>query len=79
MFARLCSDGDGGLFPIVFARADMLPWADLGFHALVLTEITPTDVALLDPALDTGPTHLTLDGFLMAWEEFDCLAAVIGK
>lgn len=69
-----------GLFPIVFVRADLLPWADFGgFHALVLTEITPTDVALLDPALDDGPTRLTKDGFLLAWEEFDRLAAVISR
>ncbi len=28
------------LYPIVFVRADMLPWADFGgFHAVVLTEI----------------------------------------
>jgi predicted double-glycine peptidase len=69
-----------GLFPIVFVRADLLPWADYaGFHTLVLVEVTPTDVALLDPALDHGPTRLARDGFLIAWEEFDCLAAVISK
>jgi len=68
------------LFPIVFVRADWLPWADFGgFHALVLTEITSTDVALLDPALDDGPVRLNKDGFLLAWEEFDCLAAIISK
>ena len=68
------------LFPIVFVRADWLPWADFGgFHALVLSEITPTDVALFDPALDTGPTRLSQDGFLLAWEEFDCLAAIISR
>ena len=69
-----------GLFPIVFVRADLLPWADFGgFHALVLTGITPTDVVLHDPALDDGPTRLSVDGFLLAWEEFDCLAAIISK
>ena len=69
-----------GLFPIVFVRADMLPWADFGgFHALVLTEITPTDVALLDPALDDGPTRLSRDGFMMAWDEFDSLTAVVSR
>jgi len=66
------------LSPIVFVHAGLLPWTDFGgFHALVLTEISPTDVALLDPALDDGPTRLSKDGFLLAWEEFDCLAAVI--
>jgi hypothetical protein len=69
-----------GLFPIVFVYADFLPWADFeGFHALVLAEVTTTDVALLDPALDNGPTQLSIDGFLLAWEEFDSLAAVISK
>ncbi|MGD9099817.1 MAG: hypothetical protein PVF45_05000 [Anaerolineae bacterium] len=66
------------LFPIVFVRADLLPWADFGgFHALVLTEVTVTNVALLDPALDDGPVRLARDGFLLAWEEFDRLAAII--
>lgn len=69
-----------GLFPIIFVRADLLPWADFGgFHALVLIEITPTDVALLDPALDEGPTRLSRDGFLIAWEEFGFLAAVVSR
>jgi hypothetical protein len=69
-----------GLFPIVFVYAGFLPWADFeGFHALVLAEVTTTDVALFDPALDNGPTRLSIDGFLLAWEEFDSLAAVISK
>ena len=69
-----------GLFPIVFVRADLLPWADFGgFHALVLAEITPTTIALFDPALDQGPTLLSKDGFLLAWGEFDHLAAVISR
>jgi hypothetical protein len=56
------------------------PWAGFGgFHALVLVEVTPTDVALLDPALDDGPIRLSRDGFLIAWEESDCLAAVISR
>lgn len=67
-------------FPVVFVGADLLPWADFGgFHALALNEITPTGVALLDPALDDGPTWLSKDGFLLAWEEFDCLAAIISR
>jgi len=67
-----------GLFPIVFVRADLLPWADFeGFHALVLVAIGPKEVALLDSTLDSGPSRLSRDGFLLAWEEFDCLAAII--
>ena len=69
-----------GLLPIVFVRADLLPWADFGgFHALVLAEITSDGVALHDPALPAGPTRLLRAGFLLAWEEFDRLAAVISR
>jgi hypothetical protein len=65
-------------FPIVFVRADVLPWADFGgFHAVVLATITDDGVNLLDPALATGPTQLAMKYFLLAWEEFDCLAAVV--
>jgi hypothetical protein len=71
---------DRGLLPIVFVRADLLPWAEYGgFRALVLVEIRATDVALHDPALETGPTRLSKDSFLVAWEEFDCLAANISR
>ncbi len=69
---------ESGLSPIVFVYADFLPWANFaGFHALVLVKITQTDVALLDPSLDEGPTRLSIDGFLLAWEEFDSLAAIV--
>jgi hypothetical protein len=50
-----------------------------GLHALVLAGITSADVALLDPALNAGPIPLSKDGFLLAWEEFDRLAAVISR
>jgi ABC-type bacteriocin/lantibiotic exporter with double-glycine peptidase domain len=71
---------ENGLFPLVFVRADLLPWATWGgFHALVLTRITPTDLALLDPALNEGPTQIARDSFVLAWEEFGCLAAAISR
>ncbi|MCP4424392.1 MAG: hypothetical protein GY803_07875 [Chloroflexi bacterium] len=67
-----------GTPPIVFVLADFLPWADFtGFHALVLAGMTDTHVWLHDPALEDGPTQLSIDGFLLAWEEFDRKAAVI--
>lgn len=69
-----------GLYPIVFVRADVLPWADFGgFHAVVLTEISEDAVLLHDPAQDEGPTQLPMAHFLLAWEEFDCLATIIAK
>lgn len=67
-----------GAFPIVFVLADFLPWADFtGFHALVLVDMSDSHVWLHDPALADGPTQLSLDGFLLAWEEFDRKTAVI--
>ena len=69
-----------GWYPIVFVRADFLPWADFGgFHALVVGEVTENTVYVFDPALDDGPTALSLGELLLAWEEFDCLAAMISK
>lgn len=63
-----------GLYPIVFVYAGFLDWADFeGFHALVLVEITEDSVWLHDPSLATGPTQLSIDGFLLTWEEFDNL------
>jgi predicted double-glycine peptidase len=65
---------------IVFVRADLLPWADFGgFHALVMTEITNDKVALHDPTLDHGPSQISMDAFLIAWQEFDCLAAIFSR
>jgi hypothetical protein len=66
--------------PIVFVDASFLPWADFtGFHAILLIGATNDEVILLDPASDTGPVSLAVDGFLAAWEEFDRKAAVIGR
>lgn len=42
-----------------------------------MADITASEVSLLNPALDDGPTRLAKDSFLLAWEEFDCLAATI--
>jgi ABC-type bacteriocin/lantibiotic exporter with double-glycine peptidase domain len=68
------------LFPIVFLDAQFLPWADFdGFHAVVLAEITATDVALFDPAQDQAPSRLLMNGFLAAWEGFNYFAALIAR
>lgn len=67
-------------FPIAFVRADFLPWNDFsGFHAVVIAEVNDDDVALFDPVLDSGPTYAPVNSFLMAWEEFDSLAAIVKK
>lgn len=67
-----------GHFPIVYVAADFLPWGDFsGFHALVLASITDSEVSVMDPSLTDGPTTMTLDAFLLTWEEFDNRVAVI--
>jgi hypothetical protein len=69
-----------GHFPIVFVAADFLPWADFsGFHALVLVNVTDTDVLVMDPSLAGGPTPMTVDAFMLTWEEFDSRFAVISE
>ena len=67
-----------GHFPIVFVAADFLPWADFsGFHALVLVTVSDIEVSVMDPSLASGPTPMTIDAFLLTWEEFDSRMAVI--
>jgi hypothetical protein len=69
-----------GRHPVIFVRADFLPWADYGgFHALVVGGVTETAAYVHDPALAEGPTPLPKDALLLAWEEFDHLTAVISK
>lgn len=69
-----------GLFPIVFVKADELPWADFGgFHALVLVSAASDGLVLHDPALDDGPSQMSIAAFMLAWDEFDGLAAVISR
>jgi hypothetical protein len=71
---------DQGWHPILFVRADLLPWADFGgFHALVVDRLTDEAAYVLDPALADGPTEITLNWLMLAWEEFDCLLAVVSK
>jgi predicted double-glycine peptidase len=76
----LRDDLQAGQYAIVFVSADQLPWADFtGFHALVLSNITSDEVFLHDPALPSGPNRLSRLEFLLAWDEFDYIAAVIAR
>lgn len=69
---------DAGHFVIAFVRADFLPWSDFdGFHAIVVLEVTDSEVVVNDPAQVEGALHLSTDGFLIAWAEFDQTAAFI--
>lgn len=69
-----------GRYPIIFVRAAFLSWADFGgLHAMVVGGMTATHAYVFDPALDSGPTPLSLDGLSLAWEEFDRLMAVVSR
>jgi hypothetical protein len=58
---------DQGWHPILFVRADLLPWSDFGgFHALVLEALTERAAFVQDPALADGPTEITLDWLTLA-------------
>ncbi len=71
---------DKGYQIIAFVSADFLPWADFaGFHAVAIVSVTNADVFINDPALSDGPTQITHNGFLLAWEEFDNKAALISR
>ncbi len=77
-FENLAAALQEGHFPIAFVRADFLPWSDFtGFHAVVVVGIEGETVYLHDPAQNEGSTPIEVDGFLMAWEEFDTKAAII--
>lgn len=57
---------------IVFVRTAALPYWDEDVpHAVVLVGIEKQTVYLLDPVLDTGPTAVDADSFLLAWAELD--------
>lgn len=65
---------------IAFVRAEFLPWADFdGLHAVVIVTIDDEHVTLHDPAQESGSTQISINGFLLAWEEFDSMAAIIWR
>lgn len=63
---------------IVFLRTGNLPYWDEDVpHAVVVVGIEDTTVYLHDPILDTGPTAVDIDTFLLAWAELDNYCATI--
>ena len=69
-----------GRYPIVFVAAEFLPGSEFaGFHAMVLVQIVGRELVMMDPAQPRGHTQITRDDFLLAWEEFDCRAAIISR
>lgn len=66
--------------PIVFLQTDALTyWETTTYHAVVLVGMDENRVYLNDPAVDTAPQNTDIPSFLLAWSEFDNLAAIITR
>lgn len=63
---------------IIFLQTGALPyWTTDTYHAVVLVGMTESTVYLNDPAQETAPQTASLQSFLLAWSEFDDLAAIL--
>jgi ABC-type bacteriocin/lantibiotic exporter with double-glycine peptidase domain len=72
---------EAGMPVIVFVQVDQLPyWHGQHFqHALLLTGSDAECLYLLDPAADAAPIAVSHGDFLLAWDEMECVYAVISK
>ncbi|HOT91669.1 MAG TPA: C39 family peptidase [Anaerolineae bacterium] len=70
---------EAGTPVIVFVQVDQLPyWQGQHFqHALLLTGSDAESLYLLDPAADSAPIAVSQGDFLLAWDEMECVYAVI--
>jgi ABC-type bacteriocin/lantibiotic exporter with double-glycine peptidase domain len=68
-----------GRHVIAFVQAGFLSWPGFdGLHAMVVVEFLSEEVvAIHDPSEATGPRQVALNEFLLAWEEFDNMGAVL--
>jgi predicted double-glycine peptidase len=66
---------------IVFVQAGELPhWrGERSHHALVVVDIEAEAVHVLDPAAELEVITVPRDDFLLAWDERDCVYAVITR
>ena len=64
---------------IVFVQADDLPhWLDQHFqHAIVVVGLEGQTFYIMDPALDTGPTPVDEESFMLAWSSMDYYYATL--
>jgi len=64
---------------LVFVQADQLPhWRGLHFqHTVLVVGLDAQCVYLLDPAADAAPLRVSRGDFMLAWDEMDCVYAVI--
>lgn len=66
---------------IVYVQAGELPyWREhVSHHAVVVIGLGIERVSILDPALETGPTTISLGDFMLAWSEMDYFYTVFKK
>ncbi|MBN1487428.1 MAG: C39 family peptidase, partial [Anaerolineae bacterium] len=72
---------DNGLPVIAFVQVDQLPyWQGQYFqHALLVIGSDTQLLYLLDPAAGVDPIAVSHGDFLLAWDEMECVYAVICK
>jgi ABC-type bacteriocin/lantibiotic exporter with double-glycine peptidase domain len=66
---------------LAFVQADQLHhWRGLHFqHTVVVVGLDDQYVHLLDPAADAAPLRVSRGDFMLAWDEMDCIYAVIAS
>jgi hypothetical protein len=70
-----------GMPVIAFVQAGELPhWRGYIFqHAVIVAGLDEQTIYLFDPATETAPVSTPVAEFLLAWEEMDCLYAVLTR
>ena len=71
---------ESGLPSVVFVDTGQLTsyWNEQTNHAVVVVGMEENQIYLNDPEFDSAPQLISMDEFLLAWEEKDYLYAVIG-
>lgn len=65
---------------IVLMQTEALPyWDTETYHTVVLVGLTEDTAYLNDPDAATAPQAVPLQAFLLAWSDFDNLAAVVTR
>lgn len=77
---RLREHLESGLPSVVFVDTGQLIsyWNEQTNHAVVVVGMEENQIYLNDPEFKSAPQSISIDEFLLAWQEKDCLYAVIG-
>lgn len=77
---RLREHLESGLPSVAFVETGQLLsyWDERTNHAVVVVGMEENQIYLNDPEFESAPQSISIDEFLLAWEEKDYLYAVIG-